>query len=138
MHGQAAHDGIKIRRNIPDRQWTPPGVCDMKRALVFRPFCLVILLLLAVTCVGAHAQKPPARKRTAAAPAPPSRQETRLKAIFEPVSYPDDLQLFDVFFVNQNIGWAVGGKNRAGGGALYTSDGWVPLTSYLSESQSTA
>src|SRR5438552_16084389 len=46
----------------------------------------------------------------------------RLKAIFEPVSYSDDLQLFDVFFVNQNVGWAVGGKNRAGGVALYTSD----------------
>src|SRR5438132_13085159 len=67
------------------------------------------------------AQQTPVRTRPRSAPAraaQPSAQNTadpsspQLKAIFEPVSYPDDLQLLDVFFVNQNIEWALRGNNR--------------------------
>jgi len=51
--------------------------------------------------------------------------QTLLKGIWEPVSYPQDLRLTDVFFVTAEVGWASG----YGGTILGTRDGgktWTP------------
>ena len=46
------------------------------------------------------------------------------KAVWEPVNYPADLELSDVFFVTDQEGWVTGGKNILEGGViLHTSDG---------------
>jgi photosystem II stability/assembly factor-like uncharacterized protein len=71
--------------------------------------------IAAFACVG---QQPPqksggtAPQRAAAKP--------KFKAIWEPVNYPEDVNLNDVFFVNGNLGWVTGGQ---GGLILNTQDG---------------
>lgn len=49
----------------------------------------------------------------------------KFKAIWEPVSYPEDLTLTDVFFATADVGWVSG----AGGTILHTGNGgekWTP------------
>lgn len=46
----------------------------------------------------------------------------KVKAIWEPVNYPEDVPLTDVFFVNADVGWASGGTT-AGGVIISTQDG---------------
>jgi photosystem II stability/assembly factor-like uncharacterized protein len=47
-----------------------------------------------------------------------------MKAIWEPVNYPEDLELNDVFFVTDQEGWITGGKSALRGGViLHTADG---------------
>jgi photosystem II stability/assembly factor-like uncharacterized protein len=52
-------------------------------------------------------------------------QQPQYKGIFEPVSYPEDIWLTDVFFVSDDVGWVSG----AAGTILHTKDGgatWTP------------
>jgi photosystem II stability/assembly factor-like uncharacterized protein len=56
-----------------------------------------------------------------------SGAESRLKAIFEPVNYGQDLKLTDVFFVNDTMGWVSG----ANGTLLKTADGGNSWTAVL-------
>lgn len=42
----------------------------------------------------------------------------RFKAIFEPVNYQQDLEIDDIVFVNDSVGWAAG----AAGTILHTTD----------------
>jgi len=54
------------------------------------------------------------------------KQIPKHKAIWEPVNYPQDATLRDVFFVNAEVGWAVGEANSdagEGGIILHTADG---------------
>lgn len=57
--------------------------------------------------------------RSAAAP--------RFKAIFEPVNYQQDLELNDIVFVNDSVGWAAG----AAGTILHTTDRGKTWTAQL-------
>src|SRR5882762_9582942 len=67
------------------------------------------------------------------------RRATEIKRIFEPISYPEDLKFTDVFFVNRDMGWAVGGTARgAGGMVLYTNDGGDHWSVNLGDPQSNA
>jgi len=71
-----------------------------------------------------HAQQRIVKKfpsRTANAAAASSAPEPKYKGIWEPVNYPDDVQLYSVFFVNEKVGWA-SGKGH-GGFILHTKDG---------------
>jgi photosystem II stability/assembly factor-like uncharacterized protein len=48
----------------------------------------------------------------------------KYKAIWEPVNYPGDFRLKSVYFVNGNVGWAVGSaRNGKGGVILHTENG---------------
>ncbi len=48
----------------------------------------------------------------------------QLKGVWEPVSYPEDVELDDVFFVDPLEGWVAGGTTVMNGGILlHTSDG---------------
>jgi hypothetical protein len=55
----------------------------------------------------------------------PTAAKPRFKAIWEPVNYPEDAELTNVFFVDENVGWATGLKRtEAGeGGFIHTTDG---------------
>src|SRR3954470_3345355 len=47
--------------------------------------------------------------------APRAARHAPLKAIFEPVSYPDDADISDVFFVDADTGWASGHRQTGAG-----------------------
>lgn len=65
------------------------------------------------------AQKRAAPARPTQRRAAPAEQKPRYKAIWEPINYKEDLQLTDVFFVNEKIGWVSG----SAGTILHTADG---------------
>jgi hypothetical protein len=53
-------------------------------------------------------------------------EKPKFKAIWEPVNYPQDASLRDVFFVGADLGWAVGSVSSdagEGGVILHTADG---------------
>jgi len=61
--------------------------------------------------------------------APGAKTETpQFKAIWEPVNYPEDVELDDVFFVSPDVGWVAGLKRTEageGGFIMHTVDGGV-------------
>lgn len=57
----------------------------------------------------------------------PAARAPAFKGIWEPVSYSEDLDLADVFFVTTDIGWASG----EGGTILHTRDGGATWTAQL-------
>jgi len=66
------------------------------------------------------AQRTPPRQRTLPKPATfPGVEQPKLKGIWEPVNYNQDLQLLDVFFVTPDEGWVSGTV----GTILHTRDG---------------
>ena len=77
------------------------------------PF-IPLVLALALTAGAATAQAP---LRTGAQP--------QVKGVFEPVSYPEDLDLHAVYFVNADVGWAAGDAgtiiHTTNGGAKWTA-----------------
>jgi len=67
-----------------------------------------------------------------------SSASPRFKGIWEPVSYPEDVKLFDVFFATADEGWVAGGSSEIRGGfILHTSDGGVHWENQFGDSQST-
>ncbi|MBC8137249.1 MAG: hypothetical protein H8F28_15320 [Fibrella sp.] len=81
-----------------------------------QPLCTVLTgLALLASALGA--QTPSGSTATPA----------RFKAIFEPVSYPQDLELTDIVFVNDSVGWASG----AAGTILNTRNGGKTWTAQL-------
>jgi photosystem II stability/assembly factor-like uncharacterized protein len=55
---------------------------------------------------------------------PGAQTKPKLKAIWEPVNYTEDVNLSDVFFVNATVGWVSGGVEGKGAGViLNTQDG---------------
>lgn len=49
--------------------------------------------------------------------------QAKYKGIWEPISYPDDVHFFDVFFTTADEGWVAGGANETAGGIiLHTTD----------------
>jgi photosystem II stability/assembly factor-like uncharacterized protein len=75
-----------------------------------------------VTPASSSGQTAP-RKRAAgnAAAADSGTAAPKYKGIWEPMNYPDDVQLRDVFFVNDKVGWIAG--KGTGGFILHTADG---------------
>ena len=71
---------------------------------------MAVVLLIATAAPGVEAQTRPASSRPA------------LKGIWEPVSYPEDVQFNDVFFVNADVGWATSGTPYEGGMVVQTRD----------------
>jgi photosystem II stability/assembly factor-like uncharacterized protein len=79
------------------------------------------LLAVAAGVAVASLAPPAAPAQTRPSPAPLSAP---LKAVWEPISYPEDLALNDVLFVTPEIGWVAGGAEHGGGGVvLHTEDG---------------
>jgi photosystem II stability/assembly factor-like uncharacterized protein len=85
---------------------------------------LCLAIVLAAASLQAIAQQPKSSPRSrAAAPAQAASTSSpsQVKAIWEPMNYPDDVTLEDVFFVNQQVGWVAG--KGTGGFIMHTSDG---------------
>jgi photosystem II stability/assembly factor-like uncharacterized protein len=84
-------------------------------------FLVAAWLMLAVS--GSRAQQPAVKKAPprATAPVVSSAAEPKYKGIWEPVNYPDDVQLHSVYFVSDKVGWASGKGN--GGIIVHTTDG---------------
>lgn len=74
------------------------------------------ILAVAFTVSGLSAQAP-------RAPSP----QAQVKGVFEPVSYTEDINLLDVFFVNASVGWAAGHK----GTIIRTTDAGASWTAQL-------
>jgi photosystem II stability/assembly factor-like uncharacterized protein len=75
-----------------------------------------VRLFLSVLALGMLAPPLPAGAQRALAP--------KYKAIWEPVNYPADVRLKSVYFVNGDVGWAVGSaRNGKGGVILHTENG---------------
>ncbi|MGQ0639591.1 MAG: YCF48-related protein [Gemmatimonadaceae bacterium] len=68
-----------------------PGFFHMR---VFQTLSCVALLAVSGTVLAAQAR--------------PSTAQAQFKGILEPVSYTEDLDLIDVFFVNADVGWVAG------------------------------
>lgn len=87
-----------------------------------RLITLVIALALCSTIPAAQTTKTATKK---AAPASQENAQAKFKAIWEPVNYKEDLNLTDVVFATDQIGWVAGEH----GTILYTKDGgdtWTP------------
>lgn len=93
--------------------------------------CVVLLLagtlLVSTTTLGQptepdKALQPAVRANTMAAPQ--AGAPMKFKGIWEPISYPDDMKWFDVFFATGDEGWVAGGATEiAGGLIIHTMDG---------------
>ncbi len=86
---------------------------------------LTYLLLVSPITFG---QRPLPNKGPLMAPRPSptagAEAPVKYKGIWEPVSYPDDVKWFDVFFTTADEGWVAGGANEiAGGLIIHTIDG---------------
>src|SRR5216684_3967315 len=94
---------------------------------------VVCVLLVAPVCLGQNTggdkaaeggKKAHKGKKELAAKSADIPQDQRLKAIWEPINYAEDVELNDVFFVTDQEGWIAGGKDALHGGViLHTSDG---------------
>lgn len=74
-----------------------------------------------------------AAQRPAARPAP---RQPAWKGIFEPVSFPADVELNDVFFVTPEVGWATGGNGVTNGVLIATTDGGANWTVQVGDPES--
>ena len=70
-----------------------------------------VLVLVATTVMTLDAQRRPS-----------SESRPAWKGIWEAVSYPEDVYLNDVFFVNPDVGWVTSGNSHQGGMLLRTRD----------------
>lgn len=102
------------------------------------PTVLTAALLLMPMTVAA--QKP--AKKTAANPVTAvaaAAANPKLAGIWEPVSYPADIEFVDVYFVTPQVGW-VSGYSRSdageGGVLLHTKDGGTTWTIQLGDPES--
>lgn len=81
---------------------------------------LLVAAILSTSPLLFGQQSAPRRAPAKPGAAPAKRDsQPKFKAIFEPVNYTEDLQLTDVFFVNELKGWVSG----AAGTILHTKDG---------------
>lgn len=62
--------------------------------------------------------------------------EPRYRGVWEPVGYPADVQLNDVYFVTPDVGWVTGGVT-SGGVILHTRDGGATWSVQLGDPRST-
>jgi photosystem II stability/assembly factor-like uncharacterized protein len=66
-----------------------------------------------------------------------SQTRPQFKGIFEPINYPEDITLYDTFFVDAEVGWVVGGTPTLEGGViLNTRDGGTTWTVQHGDPQS--
>jgi photosystem II stability/assembly factor-like uncharacterized protein len=95
----------------------------MSRQKCFSNFLLLVPVSLLVLSIAGDSQTKtaPRQKATNSSVQPATataRGEIHYKGIFEPVSYQEDLELFDALFITPDEGWIAGDK----GTILYTAD----------------
>jgi photosystem II stability/assembly factor-like uncharacterized protein len=70
-------------------------------------------------------------------PAAPPAARPAFKGIFEPVPFPADVALNDVFFVTPEVGWATGGNANQNGVIIGTKDAGATWEVQLGDPEST-
>jgi photosystem II stability/assembly factor-like uncharacterized protein len=75
----------------------------------------VLTLSSTVLLCGGWTPAAQTRRPTRRPPAPASARHAPLKAIFEPVNFPQDVDISDIFFVDSEVGWACGHRLTDGG-----------------------
>jgi photosystem II stability/assembly factor-like uncharacterized protein len=66
-----------------------------------------------------------------------SQAKPQFKGIFEPINYPEDITLYDTYFVTGEVGWIAGGTvDLVGGVILHTRDGGTSWTVQHGDPQS--
>jgi len=95
---------------------------------LFLTICLVLTLSLRATPQLPSQTRPQRAHPQPATPPSQATQQPKFKGIWEPVNYPDDIFLHNVFFVSDKVGWAGGYSARAGGSdtggvLIHTADG---------------
>jgi photosystem II stability/assembly factor-like uncharacterized protein len=97
-----------------------------------------LIIALSVVLVGGaeSAGAQPSRPSSTAkkAPAASGKELPKFKAIWEPINYPADVTLTDVFFVDSQSGWIAG--SGKGGFILHTKDGGDHWTIQIGDPQS--
>jgi photosystem II stability/assembly factor-like uncharacterized protein len=69
--------------------------------------------------------------------APTAKPQPQFKGIFEAINYPEDITLYDTFFVTADVGWVAGGTVDLNGGViLHTRDGGTTWTVQHGDPQS--
>lgn len=96
-----------------------------------RAFALMLLLAPSMVAAQEPAKKGAAKPATAVAAADP-----KLKAIWEPVSYPADVYFNDVYFATPEVGWVAAGAHGEAGMILHTRDGGASWTALLGDPES--
>jgi photosystem II stability/assembly factor-like uncharacterized protein len=98
---------------------------DLEASMSRQKYCvnsvlfLTSVLLVFSTAGNSQTKTAPRQKPTnSSASSATAPGEIRYKGIFEPVSYQEDLELFDAFFITPDEGWVAGDK----GTILHTSD----------------
>jgi photosystem II stability/assembly factor-like uncharacterized protein len=92
-----------------------------RRRLASRLAVVSIAVIWCAATFAAQTRRPSGRPA-----APAASRHPQFKAIFEPVSYPRDVELNDVFFVDEETGWACGHHHTdagEGGFIIGTRDG---------------
>jgi photosystem II stability/assembly factor-like uncharacterized protein len=85
----------------------------------------ISLLVILIGCVSYAAGQRQRSRPASAKPAASKTEQPKFKAIWEPVNYKEDLNLTDVFFASDDVGWVTGEH----GTILHTKDGgntWTP------------
>lgn len=106
-----------------------------------RWFAALAILGVGLLCQqpGLFGQQRPPRKappgkapaKAIATPSTAAAVQAKYKGIWEPVNYPEDVHLADVYFLTPDVGWAVGNaRSEAGEGGfiIHTRDGgqtWI-------------
>lgn len=109
--------------------------CSRGRVLIVSLAVLTVLCLVGsgpriMRGQTARRSRTPAAKPAMMQAAMPAKAGARpkFKAIWEPVSYKEDLELMDALFVSDQEGWVAGGAGVMKGGViLHTKDGGRPL-----------
>ena len=99
----------------------------MSNRMVRASRALLAVSMVLLSTDRAEAQRP----ATTGAARPPA-----FRAIFEPVPYPADVSLNDVFFVTPEVGWATGGNGLTNGVIIGTRDGGTTWTVQIGDPES--
>lgn len=78
----------------------------------------------------------PAKKAKPGAAVAVSAADSKLKGVWEPVSYPADVHLNDVYFATPEIGWVSAGAHGQPGMILHTRDGGATWAVQLGDPES--
>jgi photosystem II stability/assembly factor-like uncharacterized protein len=96
-------------------------------------FALTFIVPLSTSVAQQPAQEEKARSAAAVAA---TTAGPKLTGVWEPVSYPADLYLNDVYFATPEIGWVSAGTHGQPGMIIHTKDGGATWTAQLGDPES--
>ncbi|MGH9894077.1 MAG: WD40/YVTN/BNR-like repeat-containing protein, partial [bacterium] len=105
------------------------------RIALHRAVVVASILLLPLAAVVAQQPARNAKGKSAVAMAA-TAGDAKLRGVWEPVSYPEDVHLNDVYFATPDIGWVTAGSHGTPGMIIHTRDGGASWTAQLGDPES--